>query len=617
MADPAGTDFVSVDLQPVGRRARVPRETTILAAAQASGVELVAVCGGQGTCGTCRVRHVDGMLSDPTPIEEDLFTDPEIRSGLRLACQAAVLSDVRIEIPPDSLSTTQRLQVEGQSDGVALDPPVFGIDVVLAQPALDDLRADGTRLADAVQAAGVRDVRLSLSALQEGSHVLRAQQWSARLAVHRASAPNEIVAVLPIEARLLGLAVDVGTTKVAGYLVDLATGQTVARAGAMNPQIAYGEDVVSRITHANTSAAAAGVLHERIVDTVNKLVEELCAQIGADRASIVDAVVVGNTAMHHLFVGLPVRPLGEAPYIATVTAALDIHASDVGLQLAAGATLYLPPNIAGYVGADHVSALLASDIGKGVRTKLLLDIGTNTEITLAHDGRLWSCSTASGPAFEGAHIRDGMRAVPGAIERVRFQNGGFLVHTIGGLPPVGICGSGILDAVAEGLNAGIIDARGALSKSHPLVHRGAAGFFCLLVPAARTGHDRDLILTRSDVNEIQLAKGAIRAGTELLLDAAHIRSEALQDVIVAGAFGTYLDLDSAMRVGMLPALPRERFRQVGNAAGQGAQHLLLSRERRATARDLARTVHYVELTAHAQFVDAFVRALSFEHAGED
>ena len=404
---------------------------------------------------------------------------------------------------------------------------------------------------------------------------------------------------------------DTGTTKLAAYLVDLAGGHTLARAGAMNPQIVYGEDVVTRVTYANTSPDAARLLHERLVGEIDNLVGVLCAQAGARRDQIVDAVVVGNTVMHHFVTGLPVRQLGEAPYISAVSDAVVAGAAEIGLRLAGGAAVYLPPNIAAYVGSDHVAMLLATGLADTEETVLALDIGTNTEISLAHKGVIWSCSTASGPAFEGAHIHDGMRAAPGAIEHVRFRNGAFQVQTVEAQAPVGICGSGIVDAIAAALDAGIIDERGSLAKDHPLVSRSSGKPTCLLVPAARTGHGRDVVFTRSDVNEVQLAKGAIRAGTELLLQEAGLCASNLDRVVVAGAFGTYLDLQSAIRVGLLVDVDRHRYHQVGNAAGRGAEQLLLSRERRAVADRLAMRVRYVELTVNRSFTDVFAAALSF------
>jgi uncharacterized 2Fe-2S/4Fe-4S cluster protein (DUF4445 family) len=600
-----------VDLEPVGRRAVVEPGTTLLGATRSSGVALVSVCGGMGTCGSCRVRLVSGDLSPLTLIEEGELSASEIEAGYRLACQSQVMSDVRVDIPPESLSATQRLQIEGQASHVQPDPPLVVVDVRLMPATLTDLRADSVRLKEALADLGYPGAVISFPVLADCSDRLHAQAWSARLALRPNDEHTEVIAVLPPGSRWFGLALDIGTTKLAAYLVDLSSGLTVAKTGAMNPQIAYGEDVVSRIAYANISAAARQVLQARLVEALNRLVDELCVTARATPDQVVDGVAVGNTAMHHLFAGLPVRQLGESPYVAAVSEPLEIRARDVGLRVSPGAALYLPPNIAGYVGADHVAMLLASGLGQTSKTALALDIGTNTEISLAIGGRLISCSCASGPAFEGAHIRDGMRAVLGAIERVRFADGAFQVHTIGEALPVGICGSGILDAIAEALAAGMIDHRGVPRKDHPLVAQPNGQAACLIVPASGTGHGRDILMTRGDINEIQLAKGAIRAGIDILLAEAGLTPEALDEIVVAGAFGTYLDIGSAIRVGMLPDLPRERFRQVGNAAGLGAQYLLISRAQRVMAQELAGRIEYVELTAHSGFTDAFVRALYF------
>ncbi len=537
--------LVSVELGPIGRRAELPAGGTILAAAHSVGVELASACGGQGTCGHCRVRVVQGAVSAPSEQERAQLSEAELSGDVRLACQTAVASDVRIDIPTESLTTAQRLQLEGP----------------------------------------------------------------ARVALHRPA--DEIIAVAATDRPLLGLAVDLGTTKLAAYLVDLETGETLARTGAMNPQIAHGEDVVNRIAYANAGPAARQTLQALVVEAINRLTDELCVETDRRPEEIVDCVVVGNTAMHHLFAGLPVRQLGQAPYVAACSGALEIRAAEVGMRLARGATLYIPPLIAGYVGADHVAMLLATGTAQATGTVLALDIGTNTEISLACGGRLWSCSTASGPAFEGAHISSGMRAAPGAIERVHYHDGRFLVQTVDDRPPVGLCGSGILDAVAQGLEAGIIDGHGAMLRSHPLVQRGNGRAVCLLVPAAETGHHRDIVFTREDVGEIQLAKGAIKAGTDLLLAAAGIEVSDLEEVIVAGAFGTYLDVRSAIRVGLLPAVPEARCRQVGNAAGAGARRLLLSRRARDAAAEVALRVEYLELTTHPAFADHFAEAVSF------
>jgi len=437
---------------------------------------------------------------------------------------------------------------------------------------------------------------------------------------------KEIIDVRPGKIEeVYGLALDIGTTTVAAYLCNLRTGELVATHSMMNPQVAFGEDVMSRITYVMTHPEEGlEKLHQLIIDGINESVGRLARSNHLQPEDILELTVVGNTAMHHLFAGLPVQQLGHAPYVPVISEALEIPAKTLGLEIAPGATIYLPPNIAGYVGADHVSMLLAMDVLHAAQPTIALDIGTNTEITLSlpngvpgspYSGgrnRLLSCSCASGPAFEGAHIQAGMRAAPGAIERIQINDGQLHIHTIGDLPPVGICGSGILDAVAQMLSAGILDHRGVLRLDSPFVRDDNGRREFLLARAEKTGNERDLAVSREDVKEIQLAKGAIRAGVEVLLAEAGLMSDDIQQFIVAGAFGTYLDLESAVRVGMFPALPLNRFRQVGNAAGMGARQMLLSGAQRRLAARLANWVEYIELTTHASFTNEFVKALVFE-----
>lgn len=605
---------VTIDFEPVGRRAACPRDVTLLDAARGCGVELASTCGGEGTCGCCRVRIVRGEVSGLGATERAELTTAEIAGGVRLACQTRVAGDLLVDIPAESLTAAQRLQLEGEdrASGASaneLDPPVRACLVELPEPTLEDQRADATRLRDGVEALTGEALPIPLAILRELPVTLRRCHWRVRAAVHRPA--QELIGALSPDQGALGLAVDLGTTKLAAYLVDLGSGATLARGGAMNPQIAYGEDVVSRIAHTESEPGGAAALQSLVRDQIAQLARDLCRESGRTVEEILDCVVVGNTAMHHLFAGLPVRQLGTAPYVAAAADALDVRASDLGLRFGAGTRCYSPPVIAGYVGGDHVAMLLASGITRGMRRALALDIGTNTEISVVAEGALWSCSTASGPAFEGAHISAGMRAAPGAIERVRYHDGAFEVQTVGGRPPVGLCGSGMLDAIAASLDAGIIDRRGALVRSHHLVsgENGTGG--CLLVPGRDTGSGQDIGFTRADVGEIQLARGAIRAGTALLLEAAGLGPEDLEAVIVAGAFGTYLDLRSAVRVGLLPDIPLERFRQVGNAAGAGARRLLLNRAARDEAAAIADRAAYLELTTHPAFAARFAEAMRF------
>jgi uncharacterized 2Fe-2S/4Fe-4S cluster protein (DUF4445 family) len=627
----APSSFFTVSLQPTGRRGEGRPGMSLLAVAQSAGVELVSLCGGIGSCDSCKVRLVKGQLSPPTLEEQALFSDKELNQGFRLACQAFPQSDVVLDIPPESLTTPQRLQVEGQGVEVANDPVVTAIDLQLDPPSLDDLRSDMTRLRAALE-------KTTGSAQQNGipriGHTLltmlptqlRSYDWSVRLCLRG----DEIVAALPPAAsarptpQLLGLAVDIGTTKLAAYLVDLASGTVIAKAGAMNPQIAFGEDVVSRIAYANANPDGSSTLQGRLVGTLNELLVEMSSQArlaGIDAAldHIVEAVVVGNTAMHHLFVGLAVTQLGASPYVPAVSEAIDIPARALGLNLAPGAYVHLPPNIAGYVGADHVAMLMATLIDPHTgepppdKTVVALDIGTNTEITLAHRGKMVSCSCASGPAFEGAHIRDGMRAAPGAIERVQIAGDAVRIHTIGDQPAVGICGSGILDAVAQLLLAQVIDFRGVLRLGHPATRAEDSRVSFVLAPLETSGHGREVLVTRKDVNEIQLAKGAIRAGINILMQEAGLEGQdtAIDEFIVAGAFGTYISIESAVQIGMFPHIPLERFRQVGNAAGVGAQQMLVSGHRRRLASKIVSQIEYIELSAHPDFLEVFSQALYF------
>ena len=411
--------------------------------------------------------------------------------------------------------------------------------------------------------------------------------------------------------RLFGLAVDIGTTKLAAYLVDLATGHTIAKTGEMNPQIGYGEDVISRIGYCAEHADGRIVLQARLVETLNTLVTQLCHEAGAMQPQIVDAVVVGNTAMHHLFAGLPVDQLAHAPYVAAVSDPLDLRASDLGLVLAPGANVHLPANIAGFVGADHVAMALATGAWEETdRCIVALDIGTNTEVTLTKGGRIWCCSCASGPAFEGAHIQDGMRAAPGAIERVQIsEDEKPHLKTIDDQPPIGICGSGILDAVSELLRAGIINGKGAFREDAPGVSAEEGVYRYTLATTETTGHGRAVVVNRKDINEVQLAKAAIRTGVDVLLHEAGASCDEIEEFIIAGAFGTYLDVESSVNIGMFPALPMERFHQVGNAAGAGARQMLVSASRRYAAAALACKVTYVELTVHREFTRRFLKAL--------
>ncbi len=525
------TDLFSIDFEPIGRRGSAAPGQTILEAARSAGVGLASVCGGAGTCEECRVRIAAGKVTPPTLVEQSALEGSSLKAGIRLACQVKPLSDLKVDIPPESLTTPQRLQLEGQESDLLPNP--------------------------AVTTSGA-----------------------------------------------YGLAVDIGTTKLAAYLVNLARGKTVARAGAMNPQVAYGEDVISRIAFIGREPGGDKKLQSLLMESINTLLAEMCAASGIQPAAVMDAVLVGNTAMHHIAAGLPVEQLGRAPFAPATTQPLSLPAKTLGLDLAAGSCVYFPPVIAGYVGADHLAMLLSTNAWKSKSNVMAVDIGTNTEISLITGGKISSCSCASGPAFEGAHIHEGMRAAPGAIERARWSGGQILWQTIDAQPPVGLCGSGILDVVAALQDGRMVKPNGALLNNAP------TGL--VLVPANQSGLGRNLMVTRKDIHEVQLAKSAIRAGLESLLRRAGMDAASIDEFIVAGAFGTYLDVGSAIRVGMFPSLPLERFHQVGNAAGIGAKQMLVSVDKRREAEQLAGMIDYVELTTQPDFTNLFMKHLALE-----
>jgi len=594
-----------IDMQPVGRRIEVEAGTTLLEAARIAGVGLVSLCAGEGWCESCQIRLMEGELSPTTLLEQAEISEADLLKGYRLACQSEPLSNVKIEIPPYSLSTPQRLQLEGQEDVVSLEPAILPVDVQVEAPSLDDLRSDSTRLKDALSAPALQTLEISSPVLSDLSERLRANRWSVRVAQRDA----EIVAVLPAGTCLYGIAADIGTTKLAVYLLNLESGETVAKSGAMNPQIAYGEDVISRISYTREHADGRRQLQDKLIETLNEIILNLCSQHAISPDQIVEAVFVGNTAMHHLFAGLPVEQLGLSPCVPAVSDPLELRARDLGLHMAPGAVVNLLPNIAGYVGADHVAMVLASGIWQSEQITIGVDIGTNTEITLSKHGQMLSCSAASGPAFEGAHIQNGMRAAAGAIERVQLVDDQVHIYTIEDQLPTGICGSGILDLVAEMRKSSVIDEKGAMQTSHPLVrHTNRLPEFVLASPE-KTAHGQEITFTRKDVNEIQLAKAAIRTGIDILIEMAGIQAEDVDEFIIAGAFGSYINVSSAIRVGMFPNLPLERFVQVGNAAGIGAKQALLSISRRRLANQIAKRSQYIELTTHPAFQKKFLQAM--------
>ncbi|GBF32361.1 methyltransferase corrinoid activation protein [Desulfocucumis palustris] len=609
---------VLVEFEPVGRRLEAAVGQTVLAAAQgildteSGGV--IAPCGGKGLCGRCKIRLEEGELSPPNENEIKLLGKDDIDRGYRLACQAILLGPAKIEIPRETLTGRQNLQVDGMAITVTPDPAVKRYTVPLKTTSV------------AYPYSTLQQVQLFLKNICPGTGLgidsgllskvdAMAEEGSLNITIRGAEVINAFKA--PGGSGPLGYAVDLGTTKIAGFLVDLETGSTLEADGILNPQIIYGEDVISRLVYALEGEEQYDRITRVLREGLDSLLQTLCQKAGVSPEYVEEAVIAGNTAMHHLLLKLPVRQLATAPYVPAATLPLEIKSRELGLSMATGSVSLLMPGIAGFVGGDHVAMILSSRIHEAPGVTLGLDIGTNTEIVLAVNGELLCCSCASGPAFEGAHIQQGMRAVEGAVSKVKLIDRGRRVHyeTIGHKPPMGICGSGILDATAELYREGIVSYNGRLDKGHPRVRlnpgRKVSEF--ILVPSGEDGAGQDIVITQKDISEIQLAKAAMAAGTKILLKEAGLKEENIERVIVAGSFGTHLLLDSAKAIGMLPAIPDERFQQVGNAAGSGARMALISLSARKKAEEIAGKIKYIELAAMPEFGDTYINEMSFPH----
>ncbi|MBI5910191.1 MAG: DUF4445 domain-containing protein [Betaproteobacteria bacterium] len=593
--------WFQVRFENLDRETECNQGETLFHSARRAGVRIVGACGGRGVCGTCMVRITSGecdVLGSESP---GAGTAARTEEWVR-ACLARPAGDCVVEIAPRSIAAVVRAEVGGQEVMITPDSVVRSHDVVLAPAIMGQGQgggADADRVIDALRDDGA--ARIDLYALRELPGLLRGTGWRLRAMVRG----DEVIGVRPCGSRSLGLAVDLGTSNCAGFLVDLETGTRLASLGIENPQAAYGADLVSRVNHAIRSPVGASELQTAAIAAIVGLARDLCGAVSAAPVDIVEVAVCGNTAMHHLLLGLPLSQLGRAPFVPAMCAAIDIKARELGFATAPGAYVHLLPNVGGYVGGDHVAVLLATENRWAKTTTIVMDIGTNTEISLIHRDSITTVSCPSGPALEGGHIGAGMRAAEGAIERVRAQNGLLEIEVIGGdAEVVGLCGSGVLDVLAAMLELGILNRHGRIGAGHQAVRERDEQREVLLAPG--------VAFTQNDVRAVQLAKAAIRAGIDCLLREAGLEEEAIERVVIAGAFGSYIGLESAVRIGLLPALPLARIEQVGNAAGVGVRMALASAALRDRARRLALRCRYLELGSLPGFQRVFMGRIGFE-----
>jgi len=611
---------IEIIFQPEGKRARVSYGNTVLDAAKVVGVDLTSICGGKGVCGKCRIIVEQGMdnVGSITNVERKLLRETEISSGYRLACQTVVLGPLVIRIPEESRTGKQRLLVEGIKTLAPIEPCVKKYFVKLPRPNLLDIRSDVDRLLDALRDTyGFNGLRLRYDVLKRLPFILRDGNWEVTAIVW----DNSIIIDVEIgdtSERTFGFAVDVGTTKIAGYLMDLNTGNVLAVDSLMNPQIPYGEDVISRITYASRGEKELKELQQVLIDGVNQILKSLLDKTGVSSNEVYEMTVVGNTAMHHLFLGISPKYVALAPYQPVVKGSVNVKARDIGVNINPCSNIHFLPVIGGFVGADAVADILATELHSRDELCMILDIGTNTEVILGNKYSMLACSCASGPAFEGAHIKFGMRAASGAIESVKINPETFDVEykTIDGVKPRGICGSAIVDAVAEMLKAGIIDVYGTFNSDldSPRIRQGEDGLEFVLAWSHETAIGREIVITQRDIREIQLAKAAIHTGCTILMKKMKISEESIDLLFIAGAFGSYINPESARTIGMYPEVPLSKVRVVGNAAGTGARMALISKSIRLKAEEISRRVNYVELGAEPDFQNEFLNSQFIPYA---
>lgn len=623
---------------PSGKRGRFELGTSVLAAARSLGVDIDSVCGGRALCTRCQVHLQDGEfakhgvrsaashLSEMTAPEQRLANREILASGRRLSCQAKVLGDVVVDVPESSQVHRQVVRKEAEARDIELYPLVTLHYVEVAEPDMHDPSGDLRRLTDALASDwGLNALNCDLAVLKTLQARLREGQWKVTVAVHDRS---RVIAVWPgLHEHVYGIAVDVGSTTIAAHLCNLTNGEVMASAGLMNPQIRFGEDLMSRVSYSMLNPGGAAQMTDAVRGALGDLAAEVAKMAGIDVNAILEMTIVGNPIMHHLVLGIDPVELGGAPFALAIDGAVTVTAGDLGIGIDPSARVYVLPCIAGHVGADAAGVVLAERPDLADPVTLLVDVGTNAEIVLGNRNRLVACSSPTGPAFEGAQISCGQRAAPGAIERVRidpvtleprfrvigsdlWSNEDGFADAVSASGITGICGSGIIEVMAELYLAGIINQDGvidgAMAERNPRVIANGRTFAYVL-------HDGDqrLMITQNDVRAIQLAKAALNAGILLLMERLGVT--AVDRIRLAGAFGSHIDVKYAMVLGMIPDCPLTEVTSAGNAAGTGARIALLDSRSRATIEGVVRRIEKIETAIEPRFQAHFVESMAIPH----
>ncbi|OHB85386.1 MAG: hypothetical protein A2V98_13940 [Planctomycetes bacterium RBG_16_64_12] len=607
---------VPVAFQPLGKHVYVLKGTKLIEATAGAGIAIDLPCGGEGVCGKCRVVVRRGAC-EPNEVEKSAISADDLKQGVRLACQSSVGGPMTVEIPETSVLASHYkilAHTEGGSQA-ATDPAIRKRYVELQAPGRSSNEPDLIRLE---RALGPFQVDLDL--LREMPVRLRKEGFRGTAVL----ADEKLIDFEPgnTESECFGVAFDVGTTTLVGMLVNLNSDRELAVSSRLNPQTAFGDDVVTRIQHATESPQGLAQLHEAVTKACDEMIGELADQAGIARRRIYELTFSGNTTMLHLLLGIDPRSLGEVPFVSATGSPVLVAAGELGLRIHPRGRAYVFPVIGGFVGGDTVAGILATGLAEAAGPTLLVDIGTNGEIVLFQEGQLTAAATAAGPAFEGARILHGMRSSTGAIEKV-IVDGEVRTNVIGDTPPVGLCGSALIDLAAGLLRQRILTPEGRLCVGDELpddvlpelrrrvvAHDGQVAF--LVVPETESGTGKPIVLTQRDIRQLQLASGAIRAGISLLLGRAKLRPEDLQAVLIGGGFGNFIRRSSAQRIGLLPSeIPRHRIRYQGNTSLAGARLAAVSVRARRLAEQLARRTVHVDLSTEPGFHWAFAEAMIF------
>ena len=632
---------IVIDFEPISRRIYYYNNETIYYALTKSGIRINSICGGKGTCGKCKILIQKGsnLFNDPTNAELEKLSKNEIQKGWRLACQALLDSrkveqitnpqalHVRIFLPDDLLIEDFKILTTGVDKGIQLNPNVLKLRVRPDKPSLNKPIPDFERILYSLPLDKLKprkDIEIEYNILKKLPDLIRTQEDELTITILN---HKNIIDCEPgnTSEKNFGIAFDIGTTTIVGYLMNLNDGKIHAVSSLLNPQTAYGEDVITRITYIKDNKDGLNQLNTAVINALNTIINKTCNKARIEHSNIYEISMVGNSVMHHIFLGINPTFIGLSPYVPTIQRNLNVKSRNIGLSISAEGNVHVLPLIAGFVGADTIGIILSSQIEKESELTLAIDIGTNGEIVIGNKDMLATASCAAGSALEGAHIQHGMRAAAGAIDTIKIDPKDLTVaySTINHKKPMGICGSGLIDAVAELLKARVLTRSGNFNKeligNDRFIKTGKA-FEFIIADKDETSTGKHVTISQHDIRELQMAKGAFYSGMRLILsylDRTRNFHHKIQQIYLAGAFGNYINKANAKFIGMIPDITDEKIFQIGNAAGTGAQHCLINKDLRQKAQELLKKIEYIEIAVEKDFQQEYAKAMYFPHFNLD